>query len=1176
MSRPLTYDTSLRQTDLEILVMLHLSDIQPNQLVQGILPNAPVRIISVQSHGSDALTVFFERPDGTPDRRLLYRADEPTLSLVSRRITWDVTADAAGFRLAVEAQRIRLAYLFDPRIAIHISHIEPLPHQISAVYEQMLPRLPLRFLLADDPGAGKTIMAGLLVKELMMRGDVKRCLICAPGSLVEQWQMELAQKFSLQFTILTREMVETAPTGNAFNENHLVIVRLDQFSRSETFQKQLEDSDEWDLAIVDEAHKLSAQFVGGEIKRTKRYQVGEKLAQPDLVRQLLLMTATPHNGNEATFQLLLRLLDEERFHLDSRFTGDVPPVDASDLMRRMVKEDLKTFDGRPLFPERHAHTLAYQLSEAEMDLYQRITQYVTSEFDRADKLTNQKKNTVGFALTSLQRRLASSPAAIHKSLNNRIKRLEKRLRDAQHDAAALNGESDIDDLGDFMDAFDEAPDDERESLERRIADAATAATTIPELDIEINTLKRLERNAANVLNSRTDRKWEELADLLQNKAELFEGERRRKIIIFTEFRDTLEYLRQRISTLLGDPQAVTSIYGSMPRDKRLEVQNEFTHNPNVLILIATDAAGEGINLHRASHLMVNYDLPWNPNRIEQRFGRIHRIGQTEICHLWNLVADQTREGNVYLRLLTKLAVARESLGGRVFDVLGQLFIETPLRDLLLEAVRYGDSPAAREKLMQRVENAAEQERIRQVLEQRALTQDRLDTFQVTALRDEMQRAEARRLQPYFIRNFFLSAFQQLGGKFLDPKNGSYRLNHVPKLIRDKAPRYMPIASEYARVCFEKHLVDIPGKPSADLLSPGHALLDVVVDLTLEQRQSALDAGVVLVDPADPHTQPRTLFILESHISAADRVVASELHFIEISAEGIPHRVGYAPHLDYRLLHEAEQAQVQAWLAEHSMETSLSAEAIVQDYAVQHLVPRHLDLTRAKREERISKVQAAVHERLGKAITYWDRRAHELREKERRGKLNARLNAQQADEKARDLQERLQQRTAELSAARALNPLPPRVVGRALIIPIGMLLSAESSDALRQNRLTESLAMRAVMEHELRLGNEPRDVSSAKCGYDIESRDRQTGMLRLIEVKGRHADAQTVVLTHNEILTALNQPEHYHLAFVEVADGAARKLYYLSKPPFSDPGKYAESVTFDWMRLIVQADLVWQA
>ncbi len=890
--------------------MIHLSDIQPDQFIQGILPGIPVRIISVQPHGNDVITIFFERPDGTPDRRLLYPTDAQNLTRVLRNVTWDAQADAIGFRLAVEAKRIRLAYLFDPRIAIHLSHIEPLPHQISAVYEQMLPRLPLRFLLADDPGAGKTIMAGLLLKELMMRGDVKRCLICAPGSLVEQWQLELAQKFSLQFTILTREMIENAQSGNAFNEHHLIIVRLDQISRNETFQRQLEISNGWDLAIVDEAHKLAAQFASGEIKRTKRYLFGEKLAQLGLVRQLLLMTATPHNGNEASFQLLLRLLDPDRFHLDSRFTGDVPRVDASDLMRRMIKEDLKTFDGRPLFPERHAHTLAYALSEAEMDLYQRITQYVTTEFDRADKLINQK-NTIGFALTSLQRRLASSPAAIHKSLINRIKRLESRLRDAQQDAAALNSDYEVDDLGDFLDSFDEAPDDEREELERRIVDAATAATTIPELEIEINTLKRLERNAASVLNSHTDRKWEQLASLLQNTPELFEGERRRKIIIFTEFRDTLEYLKQRIGTLLGEPQAVATIYGGMLREKRLAIQNEFTHNSNVLILIATDAAGEGINLHRAAHLMVNYDLPWNPNRIEQRFGRTHRIGQTEVCQLWNLVADQTREGSVYLRLLMKLAAAREALGGRVFDVLGQLFIETPLRDLLLEAVRYGDSPAARDKLMQRVDNAAEQERIRQLLKERALTQDRLSDSQVTALRDEMQRAEARRLQPYFIRNFFFSAFQRLGGKVFDPKNGSYRIIQVPKSIREHAPRYMPIASEYARVCFEKRLVDIPDKPSADLLAPGHALLDVVVDLALEQQQLALNAGVILVDPTDSRTHPRTLFILESQISAADRIVASQLYFIEIDADGVAHHAGYAPYLDYRPLHEAEQAQVQA-------------------------------------------------------------------------------------------------------------------------------------------------------------------------------------------------------------------------------------------------------------------------
>src|SRR5690606_1192789 len=419
------------------------------------------------------------------------------LELVQEGRPWSFDADGALFRLVSEAQRIRLAHLFDPVLAVHTSLVEPLPHQITAVYEEMLPRQPLRFLLADDPGAGKTIMAGLLIRELIARGDLRRCLIVCPGSLAEQWQDELSRRFALPFEILTNDKLEAARTGNWFIENDLAIARLDKLSRDENVQNKLSASDcRYDLIVCDEAHKLSATFFGGEVKYTKRYRLGQLLS--GLTRHFLLMTATPHNGKETDFQLFLALLDGDRF--EGRFRDGVHQVDVSDLMRRMVKEKLLKFDGRPLFPERIAHTLPYKLSDSEAHLYREVTEYVREEFNRVEKLQNDgRAGTVGFALTILQRRLASSPEAIYQSLKRRRERLERRLREeellSRGATVTWSGSSHLLNLvdGEDFEDLEDAPAEELEGLEEELIDQATAARTIEELRIEINLLEELAR-----------------------------------------------------------------------------------------------------------------------------------------------------------------------------------------------------------------------------------------------------------------------------------------------------------------------------------------------------------------------------------------------------------------------------------------------------------------------------------------------------------------------------------------------------------------------------------------------------------------------------------------------------------------------------------------------------------
>jgi len=1180
---------------------MRLEELQPNAAVRGILPDQLVTVVSVQWFGTQALELTYKGPTGRVANELLYRPDEPRLEIVEQGRPWSFDGDGRMFRLVSEAHRIRLAHLFDPVLAVHTSLVEPLPHQITAVYEAMLPRQPLRFLLADDPGAGKTIMAGLFIKELIARGDLKRCLVVCPGSLAEQWQDELYRRFQLSFEILTNDKLEAARTGNWFLENNLVIGRLDKLSRNEDVQEKLQAPDcQWDLVVCDEAHKMSATIFGGEVKYTKRYHLGKLLS--GLTRHFLLMTATPHNGKEEDFQLFLALLDGDRF--EGRFRDGVHQVDISDLMRRMVKENLLKFDGTPLFPERIAYTVPYRLSESEARLYKEVTEYVRDEFNRAEALANDKRaGTVGFALTILQRRLASSPEAIYQSLHRRSERLQKRLREleilqrgAQAEAfATVSPALDADEVEDLEDA----PDNEVEAAEEEVLDQATAARTIGELKAEIATLNRLESLALAVRRSGEDRKWRELASLL---GEIFSPDSRpkesvggvtkvvpsprQKLVIFTEHRDTLSYLEARVTTLLGRKDAVVMIHGGMGREERMKAQESFRHDPEVQVLIATDAAGEGINLQRA-HLMVNYDLPWNPNRIEQRFGRIHRIGQTEVCHLWNVVAEETREGDVYYTLLKKLEQARQALGGQVFDVLGKIQFEgRPLRELLIEAIRYGERPEIRARLTQAIANAVDTSQLQNLIEERALAHDVMDVSRVARIREDMERAAARRLQPFYIESFFLEAFSQLGGTARQREPRRYEVTHVPAPVRNR-DRLIgtgePVLSRYERIAFEKTLIAPQGEPLAAFICPGHPLLDATLDLTLERHRDLLRRGSILVDDRDPSTVPRVLFYLEhavqdaSVISNGDRrTISKQMLYVELDDAGTARHLHYAPYLDYRPLRD-DEPKVDALFSRPEFSwITRDLEQKALGHAIAEVVPEHLKEVRDRRFAWIDKARAAVKDRLTKEIGYWDHRAEELKIHEQAGRPNARVNSQEARRRADELQGRLQKRMEQLDLEAQVSALPPVALGGLVIVPAGLLakMTGGSLPVSAQAVDTQAAAARAraiIMEVERSLGFEPSDREFEKLGYDIESREPSTGCLRFLEVKGRVSGAATITVTKNEILYSLNKPDDFILAIVEFLDGDAHRVHYVRRPFQREPDFGVTSVNYDFPELILRAE-----
>lgn len=1157
-----------------------LNDIVPGARIGGI-GQQPVEIVATRWFGSNALMVTYRDDHGRTGQQILNRDNEVALTIEQDSRSRAFNADGHAWRLAAEALRVRYAALFDPMLAVTTSDLQPLPHQIRAVYGELLPRTPLRFLLADDPGAGKTIMCGLYIKELLLRGDLARCLVVAPGSLVDQWADELYEKFQLRFDILTRDLVNANPNGNPFETHPLLIARMDQVSRNDDLKAYLERTD-WDLVVVDEAHRMSAGYFGSELKKTKRYELGELLGK--VARHLLLMTATPHSGKQENFQLFMALLDSDRF--EGRYRDGVHSVEPKDLMRRMIKEELLTMEGKPLFPDRRAYTVPYDLSHDEAELYDAVTQYVREEMNRAERLAQEgearRGNTVGFALTVLQRRLASSPEAILRSLERRKARLEKRVRElrGQGDDFSLRerlhrllGE----DLAEFRTHLDDALADlaanEVEDLEEDVVDAATAAQTVHELEREIATLEVLIHVAQRVRRSGEDKKWTELRRILADESITRDAQGLlRKIIVFTEHRDTLSYLVGRVTELLGDDRSVVAIHGGVTREERRVRRERFVSDPDVRVLVATDAAGEGLNLQRA-HLMVNYDLPWNPNKIEQRFGRIHRIGQTEVCHLWNLVANNTREGEVFHRLLSKLEEMRRAYGGKVFDVLGDAFENHPLRELLVEAIREGDKPEVRARL-DTIVDASVGDGLKHLLAERALHHDTLSGGEVEQLHRRLEEVRAKSLQPYFIETFFKAAFQRVGGRMRERERARYEITHVPQVVRDRdrvIGNGAPVLTKYERVTFERDRIRVTGMPSAQFIAPGHPLLDAVVDLIVESLRNTLRDGAVLVDHNDLGETPRLLVALTEEISNSREpvlTVSKRFNFVEILPSGEAWPAGTAPYLDYSPLPDEDGHLIDPLLSQPWL--SRGAEDVAVAWAVEHSLPEHETEVRKRVEAAVAKTRTEVRRRLIAEVNHWDSEYARLRDDEAAGKA-LRIRPETALRRARALEERLKRREADLDADEHLQVRPPVVSGGALVIPAGLLdrLRGVRTEPETKHTAEARFAMRrateAVMLAERALGREPEEVPHVRSCYDIRSVDR-VGRVYCIKVVERSTTHGDLVVSWTEATAARNLGDDYLLALVEFSTKSPSQdeVRYVRRPFDGTTGDFATtSVRLGW-------------
>ena len=701
--------------------------------------------------------------------------------------------------LATEAIRYRFASMYDPLLAMNTSKVDPLPHQIEAVYGRVLKLPRIRFLIADDPGAGKTIMAGLIIKELKLRHLLKRILIVAPGHLKDQWRRELDERFEEKFITIDRGLLDAFYGENVWQRENQIITSID-FAKRDDILPSI-SATHFDLIIVDEAHKMSAYRYGEKTEKTGRYKLGEVLSAT--TDHFLFLTATPHKGDPENFRLFLDLLEPGFFATNEMLLESIRSKD-NPLFIRRLKEDLKDFEGRPLFLPRYVKTISFNLGTAspqEKDLYNELSKYVITQYNRA--LAKDKKRNVTFALMILQRRLASSTYALLKSLERRKKRLEDLLKGGQKEGKE----------GSFdFDTTEELSEEERWK-EEEIWETLSVAENREELEKEIETIDSLIDRAKDIIQNEEEIKLKQLKESLKELTEKYPEQKDKKILIFTESRDTLEYLEKKIGCW---GYSINTIHGGMRLEDRIRAEGIFKNETQ--LLVATEAAGEGINL-QFCHLMVNYDIPWNPNRLEQRMGRIHRYGQAKEVYVFNLVAEDTREGEVLKKLFDKLEEIGQALGSdKVFDVVSEVLYNINLPQLLMDAVTNARSM---EDILKGIDIPVDENYITQVKENlgESLATRYID---YTRIKEMQQQAQEHRLIPEYTEGFFKKALIKVGGKFKERKDGFLAIDSIPFEIRRVVEQdgfrrcFGECLKKYPKVTFDKEIAF--KNPEAEFIS----------------------------------------------------------------------------------------------------------------------------------------------------------------------------------------------------------------------------------------------------------------------------------------------------------------------------------------------------------------------
>ena len=1090
--------------------------INPNDLLEAPFWPEPVRVLNIQPVGS--LTQI--EAVGTKKQqfysRLLSQAELAQVRVVSKTAP-GLSGDAEAFFLAIEAHRIRFAHQFDPLLAVNVSQVDPLPHQIEAVYHHLLRNPRLRFLLADDPGAGKTIMAGLLLKELKYRGLVRRTLIVVPGHLKDQWLREMKERFGETFIVVDRAVMNATWGRNVWQEQPQIITSMD-FAKQDDVMAALAET-RWDLVIVDEAHKMAAYRYGDKVDKTERYRFGERLSRS--AQFLLFLTATPHRGDPENFRLFLDLLQPGMFAHTDLLMESVQSRD-NPLFLRRLKEDLRDFEGRPLFPPRHVFTRTYRLNDEEKRLYNAVTEYVQTSYNRA--LLQEKRN-VAFALLILQRRMASSVRAVRRSLERRKRRLEELLGLGQW--LAEGGRID-------EEALEDAPEAERLRQEEDLLERLTAAETREELEEEIRQLGELVALAREAERHEIETKLGELRQVMEEEQIRQRGE---KLLIFTESRETLDYLAEKLRAW---GYAVVTLHGGLNLDARIRAEHEFRHRAQVMV--STEAGGEGINLQFCS-LMVNYDIPWNPNRLEQRMGRIHRYGQRNEVHIYNLVATDTREGKVLSALFNKLATIQQAMGSdRVFDIIGELVPGRTLKDLIVDAI---SQRRTLDEIVGEIQAVPDEEALRKTREAalEALATRHIDLLRVLG---EDRRARENRLVPEYIEHFFQRACRFLEIAVERRRDGLWRVPSVPydlrRVSQEFKDRYGEVFAQYNKLAFDKETARRLG---AEFTAPGHPLLETLIETILHRRETI--TGAVFADP-DGQLDGWLWFVQGELRDGNDQVAGKRLFAVFQPADGS----------DLRMVNSSILWDLKPLPPQASPE-GCPADGGIVSFVVEHALAPYRDEILHERQRQAEIVRKYGLRSLGqmalesqvKLIDYDTRRAKgepvpeaEIANEQRR--------KEEYEARKRALEEDLRRQTALL-------PASPEILGVARVVPL-----RETDPVMRSDAEIEAIGMRVAMDYERRQGRTPEDVSAQNLGYDIRSTE-PGGLVRYIEVKAR-VTTGAIALTPNEWLMAQRLGEQYWLYVVE---NAARRpaLYTLQNPAATlKPQEVVEIVRFivtDW-------------
>ncbi|MXY51427.1 MAG: DUF3883 domain-containing protein [Gammaproteobacteria bacterium] len=1052
--------------------------------------------------------------------------------------------DASRLRLLVESTRIRLAYAYDRQFAVSLSGIRTLPHQIEAVYLKMLPQPRLRFLLADDPGAGKTIMAGLLVKELKLRQAIDRCLILVPAPLTIQWQDEMLRFFNEPFQII-HSANDQQQLLNLWERERQVIASIDYAKQDDVRERVWRQ--QWDLVIIDEAHKCSAytkRSIGreDEVERTKRYQLAERLS--DQCDNLLLMTATPHHGDDDRFAHFIRLLDRDLFPEPHRF-GDEASRVRRDVLRlgadcpwslRRLKEDLRDMRGQRLFPDRHVHTISFALGPDEYTIYKAVTAYINEFLPQA---TGRRRNSVALARTVFQRRLASSTHAIHQSLGRRHQKLDDLIREldalppaqrarrlAQLQGRLSDSEQDDDDL-------DEASRD-------ALIDEATSAAELDQLRVELAELADLVAQVSRVRAIGRDSKLVALRECLQRSEfdELKDG--RGKLLLFTEHRDTLDYLREHLEAW---GYSTCQIHGGMNPRERKEAQEDFRTRRQ--ICVATEAAGEGINL-QFCHLMINYDLPWNPTRLEQRLGRIHRIGQTRDVYSFNFVATSSEdgqpviEGRILERLLGKLDLMREALGDRVFDVVGEVLslnkVNLPdmLREVAYEPKRLDDYLEAIDHidpdLVDRYEEATGIALARGHVDFSAFAQANLE-------------AEERRLMPRYVESHFVGAAKAVGLRTDARADGLWRIEHVRAELRserlDAVRRLGPPDSSYRKLTFYKEHLELDQHLDAVLLGPGHPVYAAVDEKLNELLRDVEGETGVYVDPLAPASYLLHFF----EITIRGQTTSGEATTVLAELVAVREAVGedVQPAEQFELV----PADILIDLPEHPSPPKTIPTVDfgpVGDYVKTTVQMDRRSAASAERCRYADIAHAYLQRSFDARIRAAQGRVMRLKGREA-NEPEVGLARQRAEQDLADLQRSQQERIEGVARLRVARHGPVRRVASCFVVlpdvaDDNLAQLVEEQDAGLKRRV-ERAAEDVVVAYEEAHGRTCERVGHLKIGFDIRSlapSDPQTGYrdpvtaVRRIEVKGRRK-GRPVRLTTNEWYKAQQLGNTYWLYVV---------------------------------------------